>query len=189
MPIAVVALAVSMFAVGTIEFVIVGLLPTIAGDLDVSISAIGGGATSFGIGPILQQHAARAAPTAPTLSARSTSARSTSGSPSARSSAAESWPAAACTPSLGSAPSWFRSRSGWHRSTRSAPGAPVGWNVGRRQVMEPSRSVRSRLRQGLGSQRRVWFSRERAVELDARADVELGEDLVEVVFDGPWADE
>jgi hypothetical protein len=41
----------------------------------------------------------------------------------------------------------------------------------------------------LDRKRRLWFSGERAVELDARADVELGEDLVEVVFDGPRADE
>jgi len=47
----------------------------------------------------------------------------------------------------------------------------------------------SRLRQGLDGQRRVWFSGERAIELAARADVELGEDLVEVVFDGTRADE
>jgi DHA1 family inner membrane transport protein len=50
MPIAVVALAVSMFAIGTIEFVIVGLLPTIAGDLDVSISAIGLVVTAYALG-------------------------------------------------------------------------------------------------------------------------------------------
>jgi hypothetical protein len=36
MPIAVVARAVGMFAIGTTEFVIVGLLPTIAGHLHVS---------------------------------------------------------------------------------------------------------------------------------------------------------
>jgi hypothetical protein len=121
--------------------------------------------------------------------ARSTSARSTSGSPSARSSAAESWPAAACTPSLGSAPSWFRSRSGWHRSTRSAPGAP-GWLEGRETPGDGTESIGgSRLRQGLGSQRRVWFLGERAIELAARADVELGEDLAEVVLDGTRADE
>src|SRR5918994_4655717 len=41
----------------------------------------------------------------------------------------------------------------------------------------------------LDSQRRAWFSGERAVELVARADAQLGEDLVEVVLDGAGADE
>jgi predicted MFS family arabinose efflux permease len=50
MPIAVVALAVSMFAVGTTEFVIVGLLPTIAEHLDVSISTIGLVVTAYALG-------------------------------------------------------------------------------------------------------------------------------------------
>jgi len=41
MPIALLALTVSAFAIGTTEFVIVGLLPTIAADLQVSLPAAG----------------------------------------------------------------------------------------------------------------------------------------------------
>jgi len=41
MPIALLALTVSAFAIGTTEFVIVGLLPTIAGDLGVSLPSAG----------------------------------------------------------------------------------------------------------------------------------------------------
>jgi DHA1 family inner membrane transport protein len=41
MPLALIALALSAFAIGTTEFVIVGLLPTMAQDLDVSIPTVG----------------------------------------------------------------------------------------------------------------------------------------------------
>ena len=41
MPIALYALALAAFAVGTAEFIIAGLLPTLAGDLGVSIPAAG----------------------------------------------------------------------------------------------------------------------------------------------------
>ena len=41
MPLALWALTISAFAVGTTEFVIVGLLPTIAADLGVSIPSAG----------------------------------------------------------------------------------------------------------------------------------------------------
>ncbi len=37
MPVALLALALSAFAIGTTEFVIMGLLPEVAGDLQVSI--------------------------------------------------------------------------------------------------------------------------------------------------------
>ncbi|GHE78707.1 hypothetical protein GCM10011501_03200 [Thalassotalea profundi] len=41
MPLALIALALSAFAIGTTEFVIVGLLPTIAQDLNVTIPSAG----------------------------------------------------------------------------------------------------------------------------------------------------
>jgi DHA1 family inner membrane transport protein len=41
MPIALLALTISAFAIGTTEFVIVGLLPTVAADLQVSLYALG----------------------------------------------------------------------------------------------------------------------------------------------------
>ncbi|GGE98948.1 MFS transporter [Stappia taiwanensis] len=41
MPIAVLALAIAAFAIGTTEFVIVGLIPEIAGELDVSVPSAG----------------------------------------------------------------------------------------------------------------------------------------------------
>lgn len=41
MPIALLALTISAFAIGTTEFVIVGLLPTIAADLAVSLPSAG----------------------------------------------------------------------------------------------------------------------------------------------------
>ena len=37
MPVALLALALSAFAIGTTEFVIMGLLPEVAGDLQVTI--------------------------------------------------------------------------------------------------------------------------------------------------------
>ena len=41
MPIALLALTLSAFAIGTTEFVIVGLLPTVAADLSISIPSAG----------------------------------------------------------------------------------------------------------------------------------------------------
>jgi DHA1 family inner membrane transport protein len=41
MPIALLALTLSAFAIGTTEFVIVGLIPTIANDLSVSLPSAG----------------------------------------------------------------------------------------------------------------------------------------------------
>ena len=41
MPLALLALTISAFAVGTTEFVIVGLIPTIAADLGVSLPSAG----------------------------------------------------------------------------------------------------------------------------------------------------
>ncbi len=41
MPLALLALTLSAFAIGTTEFVIVGLLPTIAGDLGVALPSAG----------------------------------------------------------------------------------------------------------------------------------------------------
>jgi predicted MFS family arabinose efflux permease len=41
MPIALLALTISAFAIGTTEFVIVGLLPTIAADLGVNLPSAG----------------------------------------------------------------------------------------------------------------------------------------------------
>ena len=41
MPIALLALTISAFAIGTTEFVIVGLLPTMAADLGVSLTSAG----------------------------------------------------------------------------------------------------------------------------------------------------
>ncbi len=50
MPFAVYALAVAAFAVGTAEFVISGILPLLAGDLDVSIPTAGLLVTAYAIG-------------------------------------------------------------------------------------------------------------------------------------------
>lgn len=41
MPIALLALTLSAFAIGTTEFVIVGLIPTIAADLQVTLPSAG----------------------------------------------------------------------------------------------------------------------------------------------------
>lgn len=41
MPLALLALTISAFAIGTTEFVIVGLIPTIASDLGVSLPSAG----------------------------------------------------------------------------------------------------------------------------------------------------
>jgi len=50
LPLAVYALALSLFAIGTTEFVIVGLLPNIAGDLHVSVSTTGLLVTAYALG-------------------------------------------------------------------------------------------------------------------------------------------
>lgn len=50
MPLSVFALSLSLFAIGTTEFVIVGLLPTLAGSLHVSLSTIGLLVTAYAIG-------------------------------------------------------------------------------------------------------------------------------------------
>jgi DHA1 family inner membrane transport protein len=50
MPLAVIALAVSMFAIGTTEFVIVGLLPTLATELGASLSTTGILVTAYALG-------------------------------------------------------------------------------------------------------------------------------------------
>lgn len=41
MPLALLALTISAYAIGTTEFVIVGLLPTVAGDLNISLPLAG----------------------------------------------------------------------------------------------------------------------------------------------------
>ena len=53
MPIAVFALTVSAFAIGTTEFVIMGLLPIVASDLDVSIPAAGMLVTGYALGVVV----------------------------------------------------------------------------------------------------------------------------------------
>ncbi|MEU1600807.1 MFS transporter [Streptomyces sp. NPDC005708] len=50
MPLAVFALSLSLFAIGTTEFVIVGLLPTLAGSLHVGLPAVGLLVTAYAIG-------------------------------------------------------------------------------------------------------------------------------------------
>jgi len=50
MPIAVFALALSVFAIGTTEFVVVGLLPTISNHLDTSLSTTGLIVTAYALG-------------------------------------------------------------------------------------------------------------------------------------------
>jgi MFS transporter, DHA1 family, inner membrane transport protein len=49
-PLALFALSLSLFAIGTTEFVVVGLLPTLAGSLHVSLSIIGLLVTAYAIG-------------------------------------------------------------------------------------------------------------------------------------------
>ncbi|MBP0500839.1 MFS transporter, partial [Mycobacterium tuberculosis] len=41
MPLALLALTISAYAIGTTEFVIVGLLPTVAGDLGITLPLAG----------------------------------------------------------------------------------------------------------------------------------------------------
>lgn len=50
MPLALFALSLSLFAIGTTEFVVVGLLPALAGSLHVSLSIIGLLVTAYAIG-------------------------------------------------------------------------------------------------------------------------------------------
>jgi MFS transporter, DHA1 family, inner membrane transport protein len=50
MPLAVVALALSMFAIGTTEFVVVGLIPTLSQSLDTSVSTMGLLVTAYALG-------------------------------------------------------------------------------------------------------------------------------------------
>ena len=50
MPLALFALSLSLFAIGMTEFVVVGLLPTLAGSLHVSLSIIGLLVTAYAIG-------------------------------------------------------------------------------------------------------------------------------------------
>src|SRR5574343_401243 len=50
MPIALLALTLSAFAIGTTEFVIVGLIPTIAADLAVSLPSAGALVSLYALG-------------------------------------------------------------------------------------------------------------------------------------------
>lgn len=50
MPLALLALAVAAFAIGTTEFVVIGLLPTLSSDLGVSVSAAGTLVTGYAVG-------------------------------------------------------------------------------------------------------------------------------------------
>ena len=50
MPVSLLALALSAFAIGTTEFVIMGLLPDVAGDLQVSIPAAGWLISGYALG-------------------------------------------------------------------------------------------------------------------------------------------
>lgn len=50
MPAALLVLALSSFAIGTTEFVIMGLLPNVAGDLGVSIPAAGWLVSGYALG-------------------------------------------------------------------------------------------------------------------------------------------
>lgn len=50
MPVSLLALALSAFAIGTTEFVIMGLLPEVAGDLQVSIPSAGWLISGYALG-------------------------------------------------------------------------------------------------------------------------------------------
>lgn len=50
MPVALLALALSAFAIGTTEFVIMGLLPQVAGDLHISIPTAGWLISGYALG-------------------------------------------------------------------------------------------------------------------------------------------
>ena len=56
MPLALWALTISAFAVGTTEFVIVGLLPTIAADLGVSLPSAGLLVSLYALGVTIGGH-------------------------------------------------------------------------------------------------------------------------------------
>ena len=53
MPVALVALALSAFGIGTTEFVIMGLLPEVAGDFGVSIPAAGYLISGYALGVVV----------------------------------------------------------------------------------------------------------------------------------------
>ncbi|MGH8875755.1 MAG: MFS transporter [Stackebrandtia sp.] len=53
LPIGVYLLAFSLFAMGSAEFLLAGVLPAVAGDLDVSLPAAGGLITAFALGVVL----------------------------------------------------------------------------------------------------------------------------------------
>lgn len=53
MPVVVYVLGLSIFGLGTTEFMIAGLLPLIADDLDVSVPAVGGLISAFAIGMVI----------------------------------------------------------------------------------------------------------------------------------------
>lgn len=53
MPPALLALAIGAFGIGTTEFVMMGMLPQIAGDLDVSVSAVGVLISAYAIGVVV----------------------------------------------------------------------------------------------------------------------------------------
>src|SRR5215469_15724349 len=61
MPLALYALAVAAFAIGTTEFVVVGLIPGIAADLDVSISTAGLLVSLYALSAFLQGFCLRVA--------------------------------------------------------------------------------------------------------------------------------
>lgn len=53
MPVALVALALSAFGIGTTEFVIMGLLPEVAGDFGVSIPVAGYLISGYALGVVV----------------------------------------------------------------------------------------------------------------------------------------
>ncbi len=53
MPLALLALAVSAFGIGTTEFVMMGLLPNVADDLDTSVPTAGYLVSAYAIGVVL----------------------------------------------------------------------------------------------------------------------------------------
>ncbi|SHN47420.1 Cmx/CmrA family chloramphenicol efflux MFS transporter [Cryptosporangium aurantiacum] len=61
MPVVVYVLGLSIFGLGTTEFMIAGLLPLIADDLDVSVPAVGGLISAFAIGMVIGAPALTAA--------------------------------------------------------------------------------------------------------------------------------
>jgi MFS transporter, DHA1 family, inner membrane transport protein len=52
-PLALLALAIGAFGIGTTEFVMMGMLPQIAGDLDVSVSAVGLLISAYAVGVVI----------------------------------------------------------------------------------------------------------------------------------------